>query len=170
MALTQPLTPGQAAKVRSYIFGLLRSQIPLAHLVVTGEVTWSPTQARVFGQLLDKCIPDLSASFMSSDRSDGDLVLMSRRDLEALAAGAQDDAKGHRPTAVVSWEPCSAFRSTAAPWRRWPARMSAPLARPKTTISRQFASPFWFRVNRNRRRRRLSARPICFASAWRIAE
>jgi hypothetical protein len=94
MALTQPLTPGQAAKVRSYIFGLLRSQIPLAHLVVTGEVTWSPTQARVFGQLLDKCIPDLSASFISSDRSDGDLVLMSRRDLEALAAGTQADAEG----------------------------------------------------------------------------
>ena len=38
MALAQPLTPGQSAKVRSYIFGLLRAQIPLAHRVVMGEV------------------------------------------------------------------------------------------------------------------------------------
>jgi hypothetical protein len=50
MALVQPLTPGQSAKVRSYIFGLLRAQVPLAHRVVMGEAEWSPTQARVFGQ------------------------------------------------------------------------------------------------------------------------
>ena len=50
-----------------------------------GEVEWSPTQARVFGQLLDKCVPDLSASFMVSERDDGDLTLLSRRELEALA-------------------------------------------------------------------------------------
>ena len=85
MALVQPLTPGQSAKVRSYIFGLLRAQIPLAHRVVMGEVEWSPTQARVFGQLLDKCVPDLTASFMVSEKDDGDLALLSRRELEALA-------------------------------------------------------------------------------------
>jgi len=85
MALVQALTPGQSAKVRSYIFGLLRAQIPLAHRVVMGEVEWSPTQARVFGQLLDKCVPDLSASFMVSEKDDGDLALLSRRELEALA-------------------------------------------------------------------------------------
>ena len=39
-----------------------------------GEVEWSPTQARVFGQLLDKCVPDLSASFMVSEKDDGDLA------------------------------------------------------------------------------------------------
>ena len=85
MALVQALTPGQSAKVRSYIFGLLRAQIPLAHRVVMGEVEWSPTQARVFGQLLDKCVPDLTASFMVSEKDDGDLALLSRRELEALA-------------------------------------------------------------------------------------
>lgn len=85
MALVQALTPGQSAKVRSYIFGLLRAQIPLAHRVVMGEVEWSPTQARVFGQLLDKCVPDLSASFMVGEKDDGDLTLLSRRELEALA-------------------------------------------------------------------------------------
>ena len=89
MALVQALTPGQSAKVRSYIFGLLRAQIPLAHRVVMGEVEWSPTQARVFGQLLDKCVPDLSASFMVSEKDDGDLALLSRRELEALAGRDQ---------------------------------------------------------------------------------
>ena len=89
MALVQALTPGQSAKVRSYIFGLLRAQIPLAHRVVMGEVEWSPTQARVFGQLLDKCVPDLSASFMVSEKDDGDLAMLSRRELEALAGRDQ---------------------------------------------------------------------------------
>ena len=89
MALVQALTPGQSAKVRSYIFGLLRAQIPLAHRVVMGEVEWSPTQARVFGQLLDKCVPDLSASFMVSEKDDSDLAMLSRRELEALAGRDQ---------------------------------------------------------------------------------
>jgi len=96
MALVQALTPGQSAKVRSYIFGLLRAQIPLAHRVVMGEVEWSPTQARGFGQLLDKCVPDLSASVMVSEKDNGDLALLSRRELEALA-GRQD--KAERPSA-----------------------------------------------------------------------
>ena len=89
MALVHSPTPGQSAKVRSYIFGLLRAQIPLAHRVVMGEVEWSPTQARVFGQLLDKCVPDLSASFMVSEKDDGDLAVLSRRELEAMAAGRE---------------------------------------------------------------------------------
>ena len=38
MSTTKPLTPGQSAKVRSYIFGLLRAQIPCAHRVVMGEL------------------------------------------------------------------------------------------------------------------------------------
>ena len=82
--------------MRSYIFGLLRAQIPLAHRVVMGEVEWSPTQARVFGKLLDKCVPDLSASFMATEKDDGDLALLSRRELEALA-GRQDKAERPRP-------------------------------------------------------------------------
>jgi hypothetical protein len=92
MSVAQPLTPAQSAKVRAYIFGLLRAQVPLAHRFVMGEVDWSPTQARVFATLLDKCLPDLSASFVEGEQRDDDLRVMSRRDLEALAAGG--DAKG----------------------------------------------------------------------------
>ena len=64
MSVAQPLTPAQSAKVRAYVFGMLRAQIPCAHRVVMGELEWSPTQARVFAILLDKCLPDLSASFV----------------------------------------------------------------------------------------------------------
>ena len=76
MSRAQPLTPGQTAKVRSYIFGLLRAQVPLAHRVVMGEARWSPTQARVFSTLLDKCLPDLGASFVMSEHGDSGLVEM----------------------------------------------------------------------------------------------
>ncbi len=91
MAVVQPLTPAQSAKVRTYVFGLLRAQVPLAHRVVMGEAEWSPTQARVFATLLDKCLPDLSASFVQSEQLDRDVSTMSRRDLEALAAGMDVD-------------------------------------------------------------------------------
>jgi hypothetical protein len=94
MSLVQPLTPAQSAKVRSYIFGLLRTQVPLAHEVVMGDADWSPTQARVFATLLDKCLPDLAASFVMSERGEGAMVEMSRRDLEALAVGS-DRASAH---------------------------------------------------------------------------
>ena len=57
MSVGQPLTPAQSAKVRAYVFGMLRAQIPCAHRVVMGELEWSPTQARVFATLLDKCLP-----------------------------------------------------------------------------------------------------------------
>jgi hypothetical protein len=87
MSAVRPLTPAQAAKVRSYIFGLLRAQIPCAHRVVMGELEWSPTQARVFGILLHKCLPDLSASFANVEVRNPDLAVMSRGDLEDLAAG-----------------------------------------------------------------------------------
>ena len=94
MSVAQPLTPAQSAKVRSYVFGLLRAQIPFAHRVVMGEVEWSPTQARVFATLLDKCLPDLSASFVEGERGRDDLWVMSRCDLEALAAGRDAKASG----------------------------------------------------------------------------
>jgi hypothetical protein len=89
MMAVQPLTPAQSAKVRANVFGLLRAQVPLAHRVVLGEVEWTPTQARVFIALLDKCLPDLSASFVEAGTRDGDLCVLSRRDLEALAAGRE---------------------------------------------------------------------------------
>lgn len=90
MSVVQALSPSQAAKVRSHIFGLLRVQIPLAHRVVMGEVQWTPTQARVFAAFMHKCIPDLSASFVRSEQSGRDITLLTREELEAIAAGVNE--------------------------------------------------------------------------------
>ena len=78
------VSEGQGLRLRD-----VRAQIPCAHRVVMGELEWSPTQARVFATLLDKCLPDLSASFVQDERAPSDLCVMSRRDLEALAAGTE---------------------------------------------------------------------------------
>ena len=87
MSRMRTLTPAQSAKLQSYILGLLRMQIPLAHRVVMGEVTWSATQARVFGQLLNKCIPDLSAAFgMNENLTGKELSVLSGDELETLAS------------------------------------------------------------------------------------
>jgi hypothetical protein len=45
----------------------------------------------VFAALLDKCVPDLSASFVHSERSPTDLTMLSREELEAIAAGLHED-------------------------------------------------------------------------------
>jgi len=50
-----------------------------------GEVDWSPTQARIFTKLLDKCVPDLSASFVESESRNEDFECLTREELEALA-------------------------------------------------------------------------------------
>ena len=94
MAAVQPLTPAQSAKVRAYVFGLLRAQAPLAHRVVRGEAEWSLTQARVFATLLDKCLPDLCASIVKHERRDDDLVVMSREDLGV--AGGREEVTAQR--------------------------------------------------------------------------
>jgi hypothetical protein len=52
-----------------------------------GEVEWSPTQARLFATLLDKCLPDLSASFLEDEQGHDDVCPVSRH--EALAAAGE---------------------------------------------------------------------------------
>ena len=69
-ALTQPLTAQPQAKVRSYIFGLLRDIRRASAGDGRGDLVADPGP-RVRHPPED--LPDLSASFMSSDRSEGDL-------------------------------------------------------------------------------------------------
>jgi hypothetical protein len=56
-----------------------------------GEVQWTPTQARVFAALMHKCIPDLSASFVQNERSDREITMLTREELEAIAAGLHEE-------------------------------------------------------------------------------
>ena len=57
------LTPQQSSQIRGEIAKYVTDQLHLANAVVTGAVDWNPTQARVFGMLLNKVVPDLNASF-----------------------------------------------------------------------------------------------------------
>ena len=81
------LTPGQSAHIRGEISKVVQKHIHLANQVVHGTVDWSPTQARVFSTLLNKVVPDLSASYIQHEHSTKELVDMSRDELERIAAG-----------------------------------------------------------------------------------
>lgn len=84
------LSPGQVAHLRAKIASQVREQIELAHKVVLGEIEWSPTQARVFSTMLNKVVPDLSASFHQHEHRVAGIREMSRADLERIAAGLDD--------------------------------------------------------------------------------
>ena len=81
------LTPQQSSQIRGQIANYVTDQINLAHAVVTGSVDWNPTQARVFGMLLNKVVPDLNASFHQHEHDVKQLTDLSRSELEAIAQG-----------------------------------------------------------------------------------
>ena len=90
-AQNQQLTPAQSAKLRSQIALHVEKQIVEANNVVMkiDGATWTPTQARVFGMLLNKVIPDLNASFVQHEHKTSDLTQMTRDELERLAVEVQ---------------------------------------------------------------------------------
>ena len=81
------LTPQQSAQIRGQIAKYVSEQINLAHSVVVGSQDWNPTQARVFGMLLNKVVPDLNASFVQHEHNVKQLTELSRSELEAIAQG-----------------------------------------------------------------------------------
>ena len=88
-AAKTPLTPGQSAQIRGQIAEYVRDQIEVANEVVMHGKSWTPTQARVFGMLLNKVVPDLNASFVQHEHQIKDLTQMSRDELEAIASGVR---------------------------------------------------------------------------------
>ncbi len=83
----EKLTPAESAKIRGQIATYVTDQIKDAHSVVMGAIDWNPTQARVFGILLNKVIPDLNASFVQHEHTTKQITELSREDLEAIASG-----------------------------------------------------------------------------------
>lgn len=81
------LTPAEVQKIRAQIAGYMEVQLQDAHNVVMGGAEWNPTQARVFGMLLNKVVPDLNASFVQHEHQSKQLADLSREDLEAIASG-----------------------------------------------------------------------------------
>lgn len=103
-----PLTPYEAARLRSHIFTCVAEQIERAHAFVM-ERPLDPLapegtpgslpprlnaqQVRVFTALLNKVVPDLNHSFTESADKPRDLREMTREELERLVSDAGKDAK-----------------------------------------------------------------------------
>ena len=84
------LSPHQVANLRGQIAKNMETHISLADEVIKGHREWSPTQARVFSNLLNKVIPDLSASYHQHEHSHRALNEMSREELERIASGVDE--------------------------------------------------------------------------------
>jgi len=80
-------SPAESQKIRTKISNYMSTQLEDANAVVMGTKSWNPTQARVFGILLNKVIPDLNASFHQHEHSTKQLTDLSRDELEAIAQG-----------------------------------------------------------------------------------
>ena len=85
----KPLTPQQSAQIRSNIAQYVKDQIVIANEVVMHGKEWTPTQARVFGMLLNKVVPDLNAAYHKHEHEIKNLTEMSRAELEQNASGAK---------------------------------------------------------------------------------
>ena len=80
------LTPAQSSKIRGKIARFVESQIEVANDVVMNGKEWTPTQARVFGMLLNKVVPDLNASYVQHEAQQKDITKMTREQLEKIAS------------------------------------------------------------------------------------
>lgn len=89
LATKDKLTPAESAKIRAQIADYMRDQLTDAHQVVMGIKEWNPTQARVFGILINKVVPDLNASFHQHEHQTKQLTDLSREELEAIAQGIE---------------------------------------------------------------------------------
>ena len=87
LASRHELTPHQSSQIRGQIASFVKNQIDVANNVVMGGIDWSPTQARVFGILLNKVVPDLNASYVQHEHNNKDVIDMSREELERIASG-----------------------------------------------------------------------------------
>ena len=84
------LSPAMSANIRGEIASYVKDQINLAHTVVLGHTEWNPTQARVFGMLLNKVVPDLNANFVQHEVNMKQLTDLSREELERIAQGVSE--------------------------------------------------------------------------------
>jgi hypothetical protein len=82
------LPPATAARLRARIATYVEAQLPLAKEVIDGTRTWNPTQARVFSLMLNKVLPDLSASYIQQESIERPIAEMSREELERIASGS----------------------------------------------------------------------------------
>ena len=90
LSTTHKLTPAESGKIRAEIANYMRDQLSDAHQVVMGAKEWNPTQARVFGILLNKVVPDLNANFHQHEHTTKMITDLSRDELEAIVQGVSE--------------------------------------------------------------------------------
>ena len=95
LSSSEPITPERMQRMRAEIAACVDEQLAEAHKQVMGvaEKPWSSTQARVFGILMNKVLPDLHASHVKKEQVTKPLTELSREELEDLAAKAAAAAK-----------------------------------------------------------------------------
>lgn len=90
------LTPRQMGQIRLNISEKVVKHIENADKVLDGTVKWSPTQARVFVALLNKVVPDISATFHRHETAETDVNNLTIEELEAIAAGRRAESEAHK--------------------------------------------------------------------------
>lgn len=80
-------SPEQVAMIRNQLTRLVTGHIGVANEVLAGSAKWDNAQARLFLALLNKVLPDLSASFQRKEVITKNLNELTREELERAAAG-----------------------------------------------------------------------------------
>lgn len=89
------LSPQQVRTSRARIQALVTRHLNTAEAVLDGKKHWTPSQVALFRALLNKAVPDISASI--SDGPGGprrSVTGLMREELEALAFGDASPAEG----------------------------------------------------------------------------
>lgn len=80
------LSPEQIIEMQSDIAQIVKTNIAKAGMVLAGTDTWTANQIKLFGQMINKVVPDLHHSFI--ERPQGrKLTEYTREELEAIAFG-----------------------------------------------------------------------------------
>lgn len=88
-----PLSPAQISALRQNYLRIVQDISLDVVDVLNGRKAWSTTQAHLFRTLLNKVLPDLSATYAEVHHVHTDIRTASRAELEAIAAGRDDEPK-----------------------------------------------------------------------------
>lgn len=103
------LSPSDIARLRTQIAKNVEDYLPIVDEVIRGTRDFNPTQARIFTALLNKVVPDLSATFHKHETDTRDLNNMTLAELEQIAAGvANARAEMLNPDDAIEGEVLSA--------------------------------------------------------------
>ncbi|WP_138465340.1 hypothetical protein [Poseidonocella sp. HB161398] len=99
---TTPFTHEQVNALRAGLITEVEQHLADAHEVIRGTRVWTSTQVRLFGKLIDKVLPNLSASeHLHHQPEDRPLADLSREELEAIIS-AEDERRASSAKPVAA--------------------------------------------------------------------